>query len=226
MNEKRKFDKLVRTTGAEERDKLLEDIRSRCGLARKEDKKKAFTGGRLVTVISCCFVAVCVAIILPCVLLLGGKDTGGVNDSRYFGVGEIRAQRSQYTLKEYNNIFGTDFLFLDWYGEPNDCLTDILSIRESEERIGLRESITNIGTLDSIQIQLMKTNVHVDYLDELADLCAIQITINGTQVDWSYQNEDLFAVFENGDYRYYFTLHGSSDDERFFELLTELLEGK
>lgn len=226
MNERRKFDKLVRATGAEERDSLLEDIRSRCGLARQEHKKKAFTWGRLAAVISCFVAVACVAIVLPCVLLRGNEDTGGENGNRYFGIGETMTQRSQYTLKEYNELFGTDFLYLDWYGEPNDCLTDILLVMETEERVSIREGIINISTFDSIQIQLTKTNIHLDYLDELADLCEIQATVNGTRVDWSYQSEDLFAVFENGDYRYYFTLYGSNDDEHLFELLTELLEKK
>ena len=105
-------------------------------------------------------------------------------------------------------------------------MTDILSIRETEEKISLREGIINIGTFDSIQIQLTKTNMHIDYLDELADVCEFQTTVSGTQVEWSYQNEDLFAVFVNGDYRYYFTLYNSNDDEHFLDLLTELLEEK
>ena len=233
MNDRRKFDRLARNSGAKERDKLIDGIRSQCSDVCQKRKRRTLTGGRLTVLLSSCAVAVCAAIILPCVLLLGGNggnggngDNGGGTDNRYCSAADVETQPSQYTIKQYGEQFNESILYLDWYDVPNVCTTNIITLKETDEQIGIDETIINISTLESVRIQLIKWNFYIDTLDEIAKMCDSNKILDGVKIEWIQAGGDFSAVFVNDSYRYYVTYSGSDDEARFFEIIAEMLEAK
>ncbi|MDE7463687.1 MAG: hypothetical protein K2M48_01540, partial [Clostridiales bacterium] len=166
MDVKHKIDKLARDNRAQEREKLIDEIRSQCGMPRSEKKKRKLTTNKLVAIVSCCAVAVCAAIIIPCVLLLGGDGS----KDRYCVSSEIVQQPSEYNIKQYNELHGTSILYLDWYEEPNISYMLEIKLKENNENIGISETLMNLRTSDSVKVQLTKKNIHIDYLDEIAKI--------------------------------------------------------
>lgn len=225
MSIRRKFDHMVRKSGAAERNKLIPEIKSRCGILCPTEKKRAISRGKLIALISCCAAAVCVAIITPCVLLRE-KYRGDGNGERYCIASDIKTQPSQYTIKQYGELYHEKILFFDWYDAPNVCQTELLILKDTNDQIGINETLINASTIESVEIQLIKKDIHIDYLDEKANACDKINTVSGTAVEWKNNVFEYSAVFEYYNYRYYITYTNPESEARFLALLTELLEEK
>lgn len=225
MDDRREFEKLAIKDGAEERGKLLEEIRRQCGMPTDERKSRTVSRGKLAAVISACAVAVCLAIILPCVLLLK-PDKSGVPTDKYCVDADIHSTDSPYSLKEYNELYGTEFLYLDWYDGNAEYTTNIRVLASTGEKVALYEDYLNIGTRDRVQILVAKPSLHTESLDDFTYICSLPYKVGDTTVGWANGIYDLYAVFTYGEYMYYVTLKDSVDQARFFEILDELIENK
>ena len=231
MSIEKKFHKLIQSHGKEERDAILADIYARMPeLAPKSKPAKKFAKRNMWFAIGTpVAAALCLAVVLPCVLIDDKPQTGFPNASYKYAQGTDYSIKNHdaVTINGYNAQYGTDIKMFDFYAYAENVVTVNFVHNKTSEVLGIQEEIIPDGANEKITLAATKQNVYLDSLENAFVNCTETYKINTVEVNWACATdlkEKLLGVFEDSGYRYYITLEWNNDENRLFELVAELLD--
>ncbi|MDE6618669.1 MAG: hypothetical protein K2K13_06565 [Clostridiales bacterium] len=232
MREERKLNKVIKQDGIKTQSDILEDLKRRYPqYVEQTDKKQAPVRKRKFAFISAIVaVAVCIAVIVPCSVLLpnrnNGADNGGKNNIRYCTQGEYEKGSVQYTIGEYRARNNSFFLYFDWYEAGEDFNTYCYVSNVDGEVLCLEEQAYLPGNDEVVQLSITKSNVYLSEFDMPIAICENEHFIDNHMMKWGIKEANAFCIFEDGGYRYFIQIEQGQDENRLFELVAELLETK
>ncbi len=231
MRVEKKLNKAIKQDGIDTQSEILEELKRRYPqYVKQSDKKQAPVKKRRFAFISAiAAAAVCVAVIVPCVVLLprnNGGGIGGKENIRYCTQGEYDKGNVEYTIGEYRETNNLNFLYFDWYEFGEDFRTFCYTSNSDNEVLGLEEQTYLPQSDEFVQLSITKTNVYLDVLDLIIGKCQNEDYVDNHKVAWSVAGEYATCIFENSGYRYFIQIEQGKDENRLFELVAELLDTK
>ena len=227
MNEEKKLHKLIQSRGAENSEKILDEIKAACPQYFDEPKiesKKSAKKKTLAVCFSVGAVAVSLAIILP--IALHKEESPADNPNRYATAEDYNVVEYEQTIKQYAQANNLNVLYFDWYDNADLCQTWSYLENNTQEVLGLKENIVDGESGESVVLQFTDSNTYIDILEEWNGRCVNEYTINTILLKWALNDMNLNGIFEYDGYRYYVTLEMNTDENRLFELVGSLIENK
>ena len=173
-------------------------------------------------VFSACATSVALIVGLGVGLGLGlnhrGGDIAGPPDthSRYCDVADCEIVKSEYTLKQYAELYGVDLVYLDWY-DAEDYEKHLYKLKDNGEPVCLQEQFAD-PNFNYVSLFVTDNRTEMDFLTWYNEETGETAVMNGISV--YYQEGQKRAVnFEYKGYRYYLKL--SIND---FEYLLQIVE--
>lgn len=232
MREEKKLNKAIRQDGIDTQSEILDELKRRYPqYVEQSDKKQATVKKRRFAFISAvAAAAVCVAIIVPCAVLLpknNNSGNNGENDNiRYCAQGEYTKQQYEYTIFDYRENNNLNFLYFNWYELGEDCITYCYTSNSNNEVLGLEEQAYLPQSDEFVQLSITKKNVFLEEFDSVLASCQSERTVDNVLVKWGVKGANALCLFEDGGYRYFLQIKQGKDENRLFELVTELFETK
>lgn len=229
MRQERKLEKAIQRDGAQTQSDILEELKRRYPQYTKQESNKqpAIKKRRIAVFSSLAAVAACLAIILPCALLLPNRSPhGGGSDIYYCSAEEYKVIPSKYTLAEYSKKYNGSILYFKWYETVEEPSTNSF-VRISDDKIlCVQESAYNPETDEVIMISVTKVGVYLDEFDIDIQNCKSKRIVTDTLVKWNKDIDYSICIFENNGYRYFLQIEAGQDENRLFALVDELLQKK
>lgn len=232
MREEDKLNKAIKQDGIDTQSEILEELKRRYPqYVEQSDKKHAPVRKRRFAFISAiAAAAVCVAVIVPCAVLLPNRDNGagngGKENIRYCAHDEYRKDNVEYTLIEYRENKKLNYLYFDWYELCEERRTCCYVSNVNKEVLGLEEQVYLPQLDEVVQLSITKVNIYLSTFDSIISNCQSQQSIDNHVVKWGVKGEDAACIFEDNGYRYFIQIKSGQDENRLFELVVELLETK
>ena len=233
MREENKLNKAIKQDGIDTQSEILDELKRRYPqYVEQSDKKQTPAKKRRFAFISTiAAVAVCVAVIVPCAVLLpnrnNGTDNGGKENFRYCTQDEYSFTESvEYTIGEYRANNNLNFLYFDWYEIGEECITSCYTANSDNELLGLEEQIYLPQSDEVVQLSITQSNVYLSAFDSTIEHCNMEQSVSNHKVKWDINDTAATCVFEYKEYRYFIQIKKGQDENRLFELVAELLETK
>ncbi len=229
MRQERKLEKAIQRDGEQSQSDILDELKRRYPQYTKQaDSKQATVKKRRIAVFSSlAAVAACLAIILPCSLLLPNhQPNGGGSENYYCAIGQYEKIASEYTLREYSEIHNSNISYFDWYDTAEDCFTECFIRIKSKKTLGIQESAYNPETDEFIELSVTKSNVYLGGLESYFQSCVNEQVVFNCLVRWNVIIDYSICIFEHNGYRYFIKIDGGQDENRLFELVEDLLQNK
>ena len=228
MREEYKINKAIKQDGIDTQSDLLDELKRRYPqyVEPSVNKQVPVRKKRAAVIFALAAAAACLAIIVPCAVLLPNHNNGNEND-RYCGIDDYRILYDvEYTIGEYRENKNRNFLCFDWYEWGEDCNTVYYVSNSDNEVLCLEENIYLPQSDEFVQLSITKANVYLSAFDSIIEYCNLKHTVSNHTVKWTIKEEYAFCLFEDGGYRYFIRVEQGKDENRLFELVTELLETK
>lgn len=233
MREENKLNKAIKQDGIDTQSEILEDLKRRYPqYVEQSHKKQAHVRKRKFAFISAiAAAAVCVAVIVPCAVLLPNKNIGTGNGEkeyiRYCKQDEYSITESvEYTIGEYRENNNLNFLYFDWYEIGEECITSCYTSNLDNEVLCLEERVYLPEKDEFVQISITQANVYLSVFDDRFNFCDKEHKVDNHSVKWSINQGYAFCIFEDNGYRYFIQIKKGQDESRLFDLVAELLETK
>ncbi|MDE5592638.1 MAG: hypothetical protein K2I75_01755 [Clostridiales bacterium] len=232
MREENKLNKLIKQDGIDTQSDILEELKRRYPQYVEQSGNKRVTARKrkFAFISAIAAVAVCVAVIVPCVVLLPNRNdgigSGGKENIRYCTQSEYEKSNVQYTIGEYRENNNLNFLYFDWYDFGDEFNTYCYTSHSDNEVLCLEEQAYLPEKDEFVQLSITKANVYLSTFDSTISNCTNEQTIGNHTVKWRVKGEEATCVFEDDGYRYFIQVKPAEDENRLFELVTELLETK
>ena len=229
MYEERKLNKAIKQDGIDTQSGILDELKRRYPQYAEQsvNKQAPVRKKRVAVIFALAAAAACLAIVVPCAVLLPNNNNGNGGDvDRYCGIDEFGMCCVDYTIGEYRENKNRDFLCFDWYELGEDCNTVCYISNSDNEVLCLEENIYLPQSDEFVQLSITKSNVYLSIFDETFNLCKSKQSVNNHIVKWFSDEVEGLCIFEEGGYRYFIRLEQGKDENRLFELVTELLETK
>ena len=176
----------------------------------KKRRKKLLVGILSVAVA----LVVTLGIVLPTVLQPQDEEVW------YSDVNVLLQDKLDCNLKEYYAINNLPLLYIDWYVDAEDLITErYYEDGKERETVYLYEKFTDGNTGRQVQITVMKQNIVVESLDERFEESETT-TVDNTQIIYALYRDRGIAKFEYQGYKYYLELTYDID----FDFLVETIE--
>ncbi len=127
-----------------------------------------------------------------------------------------------YTVKKYNEVYGTDFLYFDTESLVEYRVTEF-SHKNTDAFLGLRTILTDRTTGYDIEYTVCKAKAPLDFLVYGICVCTNTATVSDCSVKWAVAKGNSYGIFDYDGYSYYITLKSNPDETRLFELIEILL---
>lgn len=231
MHEERKLNKLIKQDGIDTQSEILDELKRRYPqYVAQSDKKQSAVKKRKFAFIYALAVAACVAIVVPCAVLLPNKNDGSDNcgkaNDRYCTQDEYSMYYVDYTIEEYRESNRRDFLYFDWYEFGEGLETVCYTSNEDNEVLCLEERVYLPEKDEFVQLSITKKNVYLSVHDSVFTYCDIEQEIRNHLVKWAIKEANSFCIVEDKGYRYFIQIVQGEDENRLFELVAELFETK
>lgn len=232
MREERKLNKAIKQDGINTQSEILEELKRRYPqYVEQSDKKQAPARKRILAFISAiATVVVCVAIVVPCVVLLpnrnSGAGNGGKDNIRYCTQEEYEKNDADYTIGEYRENHNLHFLYFDWYEVGEDFNTYCYTSNADNEILCLEEQTYLPQSNEFVQLSITRANVYLSEFDQPIKKCKNEHVYKNHLLKWSVNDTASTCILENNGYRYFIQILQGQDENRLFELVAELLETK
>ncbi|MDE6201032.1 MAG: hypothetical protein K2M47_04045 [Clostridiales bacterium] len=230
MREEQKLNKAIKQDGIDTQSDILDELKRRYPQYVAQSEKKQITAKKRKFAFFSAIAAavVCVAVIVPCVVLLPNRDNGagngGKEDVRYCTQAEYEKRYADYTIGEYRTSNNRDFLYFDWYEFGEDFSTICYINKSDEEVLGLEEQAYLPQSSEVVQLSITKANVYLSIFDSTIEYCNMERNVSNHLVKWSINAKEATCIFEDNGYRYFIQIAQGQDENRLFELVAELLE--
>ncbi len=232
MKEERKFDNYVRDSEKVHTNRVLSDIKLVHPELDKKQSNRNKIKKRLAWIVPFATIAVCTAIIIPCVLL-NDKNIGKNpdTDNRYgYQIGDYNTRVVNSTIKEYNEQTGSELLYLDWYDVCVDgktgCVTREYFDVKTDERLGFLETMMHEEKEIAMELSVVFNDNSLQRLAADIESCKIEAKINNVDVFWVKRNDNFIGTFLWNKNRYFLNLTYAPDENALFEIVEEILTKK
>lgn len=231
MREEHKLNNAIKKDGVDTQSDILDELKHRYPqyVEQNDNTRLSVRKHKFAFISAIAAVAVCVAVIVPCAVLLPNRDNGGDNNGsiniRYCAQSEYSiAEGVEYTIGEYRKNNNRFFLYFDWYESGEDCYTGCYTSNLDNEVLCLKERIYLPQSDEMIQFAITKANVYLSAFDSDIENCKSEQSVNNHIVRWSVNDKNAVCIFEDDGYRYFIEIEYGQDENRLFELVAELLE--
>lgn len=224
-----KFHKLIEENNSEQKQAAYEGLKAELNISdapapaeKPASKWRNFIKKpyRLIACLSAALAAVCLAIVLPITL----NNTVQPPAVRYRSSEDCLEILIDYSLKEYGEINGIPYLYIDWYDFADEVQTKLyVSEDDSNDLIYAREMLVNGETGSIVILYTTDLYTRVDILDDYLDICTIESIVREVKVFWYYNNRKNSAYFEYGDYRYFIELNYPLTENSILEIIDSML---
>ena len=235
MRGERKLNKAIKQDGIDTQSDILDGLKRRYPqyVEQSGNKHVPARKRRFAFISALAAAVVCVAIVVPCAVLLpnknNGSDNGGKDNIRYCAQGEYGERGVEWTILDYRESNNLNFLYFDWYESGEDICTYLYASKADDEVLCLEECAYFPDSDDLIYLSITKANVYISEFDRIISNCHSTQSVEDHTVKWHVG--DLYAVcfFEDGGYRYFIQLDpGKGKDkekvkEDLFNSVKELL---
>lgn len=201
----KKFHNLIEEEYAEQKQAAYERLKEELNLpddpvpAKRTHARDFFkTPYRLISCLAAAMVAVCLAIVLP-VTLLNTKDQPP--EIRYLNGDECENKPIDYTLKEYGQMNGIPYLYLDWYDFSDVATVLAVNRDDPDEVVYVMESLTDGERGYSVTLYVTDKYTRVDTLN-VFETCVDELVVRDIKVLWGGTIQLKMVCFEYGDFRY------------------------
>ena len=179
--------------------------------AQAKKRRKKLLAGILSVAVA---LVVTLGIVLPIVLQPQDEEV------RYSDLNALLQDKLEYNLKEYNVINNMSLLYLDWYEDAEELVTErYYEAGKESETVYLQESFTDGNTGRQVQITVMKQNIVLESLDERFEESETT-TVDNTHIIYTLYRDRGIAKFEYQGYKYYLELTYDID----LDFLVETIE--
>lgn len=231
MHEEYKLNKEIKQDGVDTQSEILDELKRRYPqYVKQSGNKQAPAKKRRLAVISAiAAVVACVAIIVPCAVLLPDRDNGknsGKDNIRYCTQEEYEKNYVEFTIGEYRETNNLNFLCFDWYGVGEDFSTSCYTSISDNEILCLAEQAYLPRSDEYVQLSITKANVYLSEFDSTISICINKQSVENHAVKWIVNGQDAICIFEDNGYRYFIQIELGQDENRLFELVSELLGTK
>lgn len=232
MREEHKLNKAIQQNGVDTQSDILDELKRRYPqyAEQPEDKQVPVRRRRFAFISAVAAVAVCVAIVVPCAVLLPNRNTdsgnGGKENIRYCKQGEYDENVAQYTIREYREDNNRNFLYFDWYETGEDIYTVCYISNVDDEVLCLEEQAYLSDKDEFVQLSITKSNVYLSKFDTSFQRCQWIKSVDNHEVKWAISLTNALCIFEDNGYRYFILIDQEQDENKLFELVAELLETK
>lgn len=232
MREERKLNKAIKQDGIDTQSEILEELKRRYPqYVEQSDKKQApVKKRRFAFIYAIAVAAVCVAVIVPCAVLLpnrdNGVDNGGKENIRYCTQNEYYKDDAEYTIREYRENNNLNFLYFDWYEIGEECITSCYISNSDNEVLCLEEQVYLPEEGELVQLSITKSNVYLDVFDLAFERCKNEDSFKNHTVKWDVNNAAATCIFEDNGYRYFIRIEPGQGKDRLFWWVSKLLETK
>ena len=169
-------------------------------------------------------IAAVLAIILIPTILLNCTNTPDDKKSCTSMESDYTLSQVDYTVKEYNDIYGTNFLYFDWSNTTKYIVTEFSQLK-TKEFLGLGVNISNEETGDNITYVICAKGHSLDFLENNIRKCKNERMVSECSVKWITDDYNTYGIFLWNDYDYYITIKGNNET-RLFELIEILLSSQ
>lgn len=226
MRAERKLKKAIMRDGIGTQSDMLEELKRKYPqYVERSDENERNKRRKPALIISLAATAACAAIIVPCAVLLpnrnGNDDHGKI---LYCTQDEYEAVDVNYTIEQYRQENGLNFLYFDWYEIGEDCTTIGFISKVDSEVLCLSESVFLPQQEEFVQLSITKDIVYLSEFDTTISSCNNEQQVSGHTVKWGTTETEVQCIFEENGYRYFIRVLPGQDENRLFELVGELLE--
>lgn len=206
-------------------DDIVKNLEAEFPAPAAKSRKKLRWSGKL-TAAALAFAAVAgYAAGLLCVFLIPGKEQSDVEQAvetkgQGYIVGNTYGEVSQYTIKEYNALNGTNILFLDGYDTAEFCRSYTYIYLLTRETCGIGEVLKKDGLNVMLRSEVNGSPAEMLAVD--ADKCTQTEQLDMCELKWCVEDNMSCGVFEYGERIYCVTLLDVADKEKLFEVVNEL----
>lgn len=229
MREENKLNKAIKQDGIDTQSEILEELKRRYPQYVEQSDKKQARKRKFAFISAIAVAAVCVAIIVPCAVLLPNRNNGsnsGDGTNRYCTQDEYKKDDVDFTIVEYRASHDLNFLYFDWYEFGEDISTVCYISKSDKEVLGLEEQAYLPKLNAVVQLSITQANVYLSEFDATITNCIREYAVEKHMVKWDINDSVATCVFEDKGYRYFIQVMPTSDENRLFELVAELLETK
>ena len=213
------FHKLIEQSDAEQKKALRKKIVvPQC--AEPSHKRKTRWAIVFAPICAC---LVCLAIILPFAL----KPEPSAPEIRYCYSDDYFLSPAETTVKEYSESSGKNLLYIDWYDIAEEVQT-MWHVHKNnpDDRICLEETLANGETGEIVVLQIVETNVEIDYLVSLQSSLKDTYEYNGVTIKYHTDVDGGTASFVYGNYKYFIETDNVSEERSVLDIAENMLDKK
>ncbi|MDE6029788.1 MAG: hypothetical protein K2F90_05690 [Clostridiales bacterium] len=232
MREERKLNKAIKKDGIDTQSDILEELKRRYPQydEQSEVKQAPARKRRFAFISALAAAAVCAAIVVPCAVFLpngnNGVDNGGKDNNRYCTQDEYVIHDVEYTILEYRENNGCNFLYFNWYEIGEDFNTACYTSIVDNEVLCLQEQAYLPQSDELVQLSITKSNVYLSEFDIIIEGCVNKYSVDNHTAKWGIKKDNAYCILEYDGYRYFIRIEEGQDENRLFDLVTKLLETK
>ena len=226
------FHKIIQESSSKDNRALADRLRSthpelvRNANACKGIPSKKSISKRIAIFAPLATVAVLAIFLIPTLLVYTGNTTGSGDSSN---IGHTPAPSHKYetselncTVKEYNELYNTNFLYFDFIDVFDYAVTQYNSA-SSRVFMGLGVSLNNTKTNDDIEYYICSDADSLGFLEYNIKICINESMILENSIKWTTADNNSYGIFYYDGYGYYITLKNNPNETRLFELIEILL---
>lgn len=165
------------------------------------------------------------AVCLPMVLTGENKPTGDDLDSSRPPVVDYVASTLDHTVKEYNELYGTDFLYFE--GQP---IVEQYVVKYSSKAdgafYGLKVGCKDVATDSDVEYAICSRTAPRYYLEFDFTQCTETAEAADIAVKWTAKGGNVYGVFDHGGHDYCITIDNERNENRLIELVELLLASR
>lgn len=193
----------------------LEESEDESGEVENGNGTRAVIFSKKAILSSICAAALLITAILLIVFVPRKSDDFLTSGEDYSTVSTV------YTIKDYAQQTGNDFLHFDWYGET-DCKDNVIKSNTADKIICYQETVTDMETGYMITYYITDLNTNIDILTKYKECYNVQ-TISGTKVKWKDSSSADLATFDYKGFRYYMEIPDCESPEILLGYVEQLL---
>ncbi|MDE6075202.1 MAG: hypothetical protein K2G26_02060 [Clostridia bacterium] len=171
--------------------------------------------------------SICAAVLLVAVILLivfvPRKPDGGNGLDGFVGSAEqYSTVNSEYTIKDYAEQTGNDFLYFNWYDQTEYCSNYVIKANNTQKTVCYEETIMDMETGYMISYYITGLKTDIDILKKFKDCKDIQ-NIKNTEIKWDDGITEDIATFEYKGFKYYIEIPDCESPEILLGYIEQLL---
>lgn len=220
------IDNAIETADCEKKEQLRAQLHARIGLTQQGDRqtksKRRGFGIKAVALGIAAMCAVCLAIVLPISLR---EDTAPkpLQKKYTYSAAALSVDNLGLTIKEYSEQTGKNILYIDWYDIADECTTKKYFLPDKKDNIiYISEDLLNGETGDYVWLAVVETNIFIDELETIPDVCDLSYEYNSTKIHWSYNTDVSRAYFEYGGYKYYLKIEYPMSEQAILDIIKDM----